>query len=100
MIPIKQVSSVSMLAGVAKTSGRALPIFVDTPLSRLDSEHRTNLVHKYFPVVSHQVIILSTDTEIDEKYFNALKPYVARSYLFDYNKEEKFSTIKKAYFWV
>ncbi len=96
----KQVYSVSMLAGVAKTSGRALPIFVDTPLSRLDSEHRANLVHKYFPTVSHQVIILSTDTEIDEKYFNALKPYVARSYLFDHNKAEKFSTIKKAYFWV
>jgi hypothetical protein len=53
-----------MLWALAKTSGRPLPIIIDTPLARLDSDHRKLLAQHYFPVASHQMLILSTDTEI------------------------------------
>jgi DNA sulfur modification protein DndD len=53
------------LRGLAKASGRPLPTIIDTPLGRLDSTRRRHLLERYFPVASHQVILLSTDEEID-----------------------------------
>ena len=54
--------------GLAKASNSAAPTIIDTPLGRLDSDHRLNLVEKYFPTASKQVILLSTDEEINKKY--------------------------------
>ena len=45
---------------------------IDTPMARLDATHRRNLVEQYFPNASHQVVILSTDTEVDRDYYQAL----------------------------
>ena len=55
----------------------------------MDAKHRDKLVERYFPHASHQVIILSTDTEIERQYFERLEPHVARSYHLDYNDKEK-----------
>jgi DNA sulfur modification protein DndD len=43
---------------LAQTSELKLPIIIDTPLSRLDSTHRDNIVNNYFPNAGEQVIIL------------------------------------------
>lgn len=40
----KQIFAISILWGLAKASPRPLPAIIDTPMARLDSEHRTNLV--------------------------------------------------------
>jgi DNA sulfur modification protein DndD len=93
----KQIYAIATLWGLADTSGRPLPMVVDTPLGRLDSEHRSNLIHHYFPKVSHQVIILSTDTEVDEKLYDELSPYVGKAFLFE--SEEGHTTVKEEYFW-
>ena len=65
----KEVFALALLWGLAQTSELKLPIIVDTPLSRLDSTHRDNIVRNYFPNAGEQVIILSTDTEVDNNYF-------------------------------
>ncbi|MFH0781696.1 MAG: DNA sulfur modification protein DndD, partial [Pseudomonadota bacterium] len=41
----KEVFAVSLLWGLAQTSQLKLPIIIDTPLSRLDSTHRDNIVN-------------------------------------------------------
>ncbi|MFA0709651.1 DNA sulfur modification protein DndD, partial [Vibrio sp. 10N.222.48.A3] len=51
----KQIYAISILEALGKTSGRKLPIIIDTPLGRLDSHHRDKLVENYFPTASHQV---------------------------------------------
>ncbi|MDV7639946.1 DNA sulfur modification protein DndD [Acinetobacter baumannii] len=94
----KQIYAIAMLWALAKTSGRHLPMIIDTPLGRLDREHRDNLMKYYFPHVSHQVIILSTDTEIDEQYVYQLKGNISEVYLLDYNESKGFTEVKTQYF--
>ena len=97
----KQLLAIAFLWGLAKVSGRRLPIAIDTPLGRLDSSHRNNLVERYFPSASHQVILLSTDTEIGKKEYQNLQETeaIAREYLLQYNSNKRETTIKPGYFW-
>jgi len=95
----KEIFAVSLLWGLTLTSGRQLPFIIDTPLGRLDSEHRGNLVMDFFQHAGDQMIIFSTDTEIDKEYFRTLQPHIARAYHLDYNKKERHTTISPGYFW-
>ena len=95
----KQIYAISMLWALAKISGRPLPIIIDTPLGRLDSDHRSLLVQHYFPVASHQVLILSTDTEVDQSYFAALQRDVAHAYHLEFDTVEHRTMVSSGYFW-
>ncbi len=95
----RQILAVSMLWGLAKTSGRALPTAIDTPMGRLDTAHRSKLVNQYFPNASHQVILLSTDEEIVGKYLQDLTPYISRKYLLEYDSTEQSTKIENGYFY-
>ena len=53
----------------------------------------------YFPKASHQVLLLSTDEEIEERRLTELKPFVGRSYLLEYGEEEDRTTVSEGYFW-
>jgi DNA sulfur modification protein DndD len=95
----RQIYAIAMLDALAKTSGRKLPIIIDTPLGRLDSKHRRKLVENYFPNASHQVIILSTDTEIDKTYHVSLSGHISHTIKLDYIDSEGSSSIEEGYFW-
>ena len=95
----KQIYAISILESLARTSGRHLPIIIDTPLGRLDSIHRSNLVNNYFPTASHQVIILSTDTEVDEDFYSDLSPHISHAFKLDYNIQDGCTHAKEGYFW-
>ena len=97
----KQLLAIAFLWGLARVSGRNLPIAIDTPLGRLDSSHRHNLVERYFPTASQQVILLSTDTEIGKQEVNLLREQeaIAREYLLEYNPDNRQTTVKPGYFW-
>ncbi len=95
----KQIYAIAMLEALAITSGRRLPVIIDTPLGRLDSKHRSNLVDNYFPKASHQVIILSTDTEVDKKFYDDLNPSISHAYSLNYSEEDGASTLSQEYFW-
>jgi len=94
-----QLLSVAMLWGLGRVSGIPLPIVIDTPLGRLDSKHRTNLVTHYFPRASHQVIILSTDEEVRDNRLKDLEPSIAKSYLLEYLEDEDRTSVREGYFW-
>ena len=95
----KQIYAISMLWALARVSGRVLPMVIDTPLARLDSKHRQHLVTRYFPHVSHQVVILSTDTEIDQAYFRKLGPAISHAYHLRYDDEDGRTVVDEGYFW-
>ncbi len=97
----KQLLAIAFLWGLARVSGRHLPVAIDTPLGRLDSEHRNNLIERYFPTASHQVILLSTDTEIGKKEIEKLRAQgaIAQEYLLKYDPEKRQTAIEQGYFW-
>ena len=97
----KQLLAISFLWGLARVSGRRLPVAIDTPLGRLDSSHRQNLVERYFPAASHQVILLSTDTEIGKLEVENLRSLEAiqYEYLLKYDSQKNHTNLKKGYFW-
>lgn len=97
----KQLLAIAFLWGLARVSGRNLPVAIDTPLGRLDSSHRQNLIERYFPSASHQVILLSTDTEIGKFEVERLRKLdaIAREYLLEYNPKKRQTTVKSGYFW-
>lgn len=95
----KEVFAVSLLWGLAQTSQLKLPILIDTPLSRLDSTHRDNIVNNYFPNAGEQVIILSTDTEIDKNYYRTLKTRLSGAGSLEFDQRQELTTFREGYFW-
>lgn len=96
----KQIYALSILDSLAKTSGRQLPVIIDTPLGRLDSQHRDTLIANYFPNASHQVIILSTDTEVHKEYFlKELGNSISHSYQIEFDEKSRSSVLLDGYFW-
>lgn len=94
----KQMFAISILWGLALTSGYKLPVIIDTPMARLDSAHRTNFINRYLPNASSQVIVLSTDEEVYGQYLQDIKSYVNDSYTLIYDDAEKCSSIQPGYF--
>jgi|688.fasta_scaffold04644_7 DNA sulfur modification protein DndD len=94
----RQLLATSILWGLAKVSGRPVPLIIDTPLGRLDSTHRSHLVEKYFPAASHQVVLLSTDEEIVGDYHQRMKKHVGRQFLLSFDNAAGSSMITSQYF--
>jgi DNA sulfur modification protein DndD len=95
----RQIVAVSLLWGLAQASGRSLPVAIDTPLGRLDSSHRAHLTERYFPNASHQVLLLSTDTEIDDPAWQALRPFIGHAYQLEHDPQTGTTTARAGYFW-
>lgn len=95
----RQLLAVAMLWGLARAAGQPLPVVIDTPLGRLDSSHRDHLLDRYFPQASHQVVLLSTDTEIDAPARERLLPCIGRSYRLDFDPAASATTVRPGYFW-
>jgi DNA sulfur modification protein DndD len=94
-----QILAISLLWGLARVAGRAMPMVVDTPLGRLDSGNRRLLVQRYFPNAGKQVLLLSTDEEIDADLHRLLAPAIARDYLLEHDDDRGATTIRDGYWW-
>lgn len=89
----RQIYAISMLWALGNTSGRQLPIVIDTPFSRLDQTHRLSIVRDYLPTASSQVILLCTDTEMTPSLAECLTPHIARTYKLEATTEARRTSI-------
>ena len=94
----QQIYTTALLWGLARTSSKPLPMILDTPLGRLDTIHRQLLIEHYFPYVSHQVVLLSTDTEIVGHLLSLLRPHISHTFHLAYQQTAGHTTIEKGYF--
>ena len=94
----KQVFILSLYWAIIKTSNQAVPFIIDTPFARIDTEHRAQISAVFFPNISGQVIILSTDEEVVGSYRTIIQPHIAHEYLLEYNVEQGCTSVKQGYF--
>jgi DNA sulfur modification protein DndD len=93
----RQLTALSLLWALARAAGLPLPVVIDTPLGRLDAGHREHVVQRYLPAASHQVLVLSTDTEIDAELHAHLRPSIGAQRRLD-NDAEGRTKIVDGYF--
>lgn len=94
----KQVYILCLIWAIIKSSGVEIPFIIDTPYARIDESHRNSLTNIYLPNISKQVIILSTNKEIDSNLYKTIKPHVCNEYLLIYNTKDRKTEVKKGYF--
>jgi DNA sulfur modification protein DndD len=92
----KQIYISCLIKAILKESIQNLPIFIDTPLGRLDEEHRDSITQKYYPALSEQVVLFSTNSEITPKRLKEISVNISKSYLL-YNDGIN-TKIKNGYF--
>ena len=63
----RQIFILSLYWAIIELSGQDIPFIIDTPYARIDANHRKEISEKFFPNISKQVVILSTDEEINEE---------------------------------
>jgi DNA sulfur modification protein dndD len=94
----RQIFILALYWAIIEISGQNIPFVIDTPYARIDANHRREISEKFFPNISNQVIILSTDEEINEEYYKIVKPYVSKEYLLINDENENRTTITNNYF--
>lgn len=94
----KELMVLSIIWGTIKASKKELPFVLDTLLGRLDKEHKHSVITKLVPKFGKQVMILSTDSEIDEELYWELIPFVSNQYTLVYDSENKKTNIEQHFF--
>ncbi|WP_456080001.1 AAA family ATPase [Mogibacterium sp.] len=94
----RQIFILSLYWAITILSGQEIPFIIDTPYARIDANHRKEISEKFFPNISGQVIILSTDEEINEEYYGILKPYISQRYLLVNDENQNKTSVENHYF--
>ena len=94
----RQIFILALYWAMIQISEKEIPFIIDTPYARIDANHREEISRKFFPNISGQVIILSTDEEITEEYYRILKKHIAKEYLLSNQQDDNRTTIENRYF--
>ncbi len=92
----KQIYISCLIKSILSESIQNFPIFIDTPLGRLDHEHIENILNNYYPDLSNQVILLATNNEVTPRRYNLIAQKISKAYLI-VNEDNK-SFFKPGYF--
>jgi len=95
----EQIFTQALIQAIAKVSGRDFPFVVDTPLARLDVDHRVGVL-RHFTERAGQVILLSTDTEVVGPYLDAIRKRILAAYRLNVHVEDgvTVTTVQEGYF--
>ena len=75
------------------------PVMIDTVMGVLDENSRSTLLENYFPELSHQTILLSSDSEIRPKSdLQKVEPFISKAFTLKRNKELQKTEVVEGYF--
>lgn len=90
----RQILAISVLSALIRERKGRFPVVVDTPLARLDRQHRKSLIHNFFAKISHQVLVLSTDEEVEGNVYKTMSGHLNREFSLDFEEEERRSLVR------
>ena len=91
----KQVLAICIFGALSELSKSQIPLILDTPLSRIDSKNRANIIRHYYSKADNQVIILPLDTEMGAKEYEFVKPNLAGLYAIQNDDDRSHARIKE-----
>lgn len=75
------------------------PVMIDTVMGYLDESSRASLLENYFPKLSHQTILLSTDSEIRKGIdLPKIENFIAKRYTLVRDKVNQLTHVEEGYF--
>lgn len=75
------------------------PVMIDTVMGVLDETSRATVLENYFPELSHQTILLSSDSEIRRgKDYDKIEPFVSKAYTLIRDREKQMTYVSEGYF--
>lgn len=77
---MKQLAAQTLLWALSEAAARKVPIIVDTPLARIDRLNQENLLINFYPKAGEQVIVLPTDSELDQEKYQILLPHICAEF--------------------
>lgn len=77
----QQIFAMALYQALSEIRSTEIPFVIDTPLARIDSVHRKNILKNFFSRLPGQVVILSTDEEINNTNITMLQNQLSDLYL-------------------
>ena len=77
----RQLYASALLMALVDESEIQFPVFIDSPMQKLDKDHARNIVNHFYPQVSHQVVLFPLIGELDLDNFLELKDDIERCHL-------------------
>lgn len=75
------------------------PVMIDTVMGYLDESSRASLLENYFPKLSHQTILLSTDSEIRKHIdLEKIENFISKKFTLVRDKENQLTEVVEGYF--
>lgn len=75
------------------------PVMIDTVMGVLDETSRATILENYFPELSHQTILLSSDSEIrTNSDLKKIEPFISKAYTLERNREKQLTDVSMGYF--
>jgi DNA sulfur modification protein DndD len=75
------------------------PVMIDTVMGVLDETSRSTVLENYFPELSHQTILLSSDSEVRPgKDLVKITPFISKVFTVKRDREKQSTDIESGYF--
>lgn len=80
----RQLYATAILKSLVDESGISFPVFIDSPLQKFDSIHAHNIITKFYPTVSKQVVIFPLlGKELSEEEYRSLLPNINSTFIIE-----------------
>lgn len=83
----RQMFASALLGALVEETGLDFPVFIDSPMQKFDINHSENILTKFYPSVSKQVILFPLlMKELTENEYSLIDQYVNKTYLIENSK--------------
>lgn len=84
----RQMFASALLSALVDETEIEFPVFIDSPMQKFDPQHTRNVLTKFYPNVSKQVVLFPLlKKELTEEEYQYIQPIVSKSYLINNEKD-------------